>query len=208
MKTFLLLSLAGLVLVCGCDRQTRANTERIEALSRQLIQLQRAQAQQLAVFQTQLNALAPALAQTNSYFYTKSYENSLFFHTNTLYLLLNISKSIQAQLNAADSDRMAEHLLERQNQTNLMDRVFFSAAQITTALADRTKQLQDEFNAEIRRMNANLGAGLTNQIRSLVPDKAELARRARLEADLAQLQRDLDAIKARLGIPNTPASQP
>lgn len=65
----------------------------------------------------------------------------------------------------------------------------------------------DEFNAELRRQNASLGAGLTDQIRSLAPDKTEPARRAKHEADLAQIQRDLDAIKARLGSGNPPAGQ-
>lgn len=40
---------------------------------------------------------------------------------------------------------------------------------------------------------------------SSAPDAAEIARRKALEAALAQIQRDLDAIKARLAITNEPA---
>jgi len=201
MKTCLLLSLAGLLLLCGCGKQTQTDAEKIEALSRKTVQLQYSQARQL-------QALAPALAQTNSYYFAKSYDNALFFHTNTLYLLLAVSKNIQEQLRAAEADRAADNLQLRQNQTNLADRIFFCTAQITTALADCEKRMQENLNAETRRVGASLGQSLTNQIRSLAPDKAELARRIKLEADVAQIQRDLDAIKARLGITNPPAARP
>ena len=201
MKTYLLLVLAGLFFLCGCSKQTQTDSETIEALSRKAMQLQYSQARQLM-------ALAPALAQTNSYYFAKSYDNALFFHTNTLYLLLAISKNIQEQLRAAEADRAADNLPLRQNQTNLADRLFFCTAQITTALAEQEKRMQENLNAETRRVGAALNDSLAKQIRSLAPDKAEIARRAKLEADVVQIQRDLDAIKARLGITNPPTARP
>ena len=60
-KTFILLSLAGAALLCGCGKQTKINTEEIKLLSQQMVQLQQSQAKQMAAIQSQLTSLAPML---------------------------------------------------------------------------------------------------------------------------------------------------
>lgn len=207
-KTCILLSLVWAALGCGCDKQTRANTEKIEVLSQKIVQIQQSQSKQLEVIQLQIASLAPMLTQTNSYYFAKSYENALFFHTNTLFLLLNIGKNIEAQLQIADTERAAENLLQSHYYTNQAETIYYCTAKITSALVNQEKQIEDNINAETRRVSAALSEALLNQIKLLSLDKTEVAKRAKMEADVAQIQRDLDTIKARLAITNQPATQP
>src|SRR5438105_65384 len=65
----LFLALTGAALLCGCDRQTRLNTEKIESLSQKMLQLQQTQAKQMAVFQTQLTQIAPMMDKMNSIYF-------------------------------------------------------------------------------------------------------------------------------------------
>jgi hypothetical protein len=60
-KNYFLLSLIGAVLLCGCDKETKINTEKIEILSEKMLQFQESQAKQMQLFQTQLTELAPML---------------------------------------------------------------------------------------------------------------------------------------------------
>jgi len=66
-KLNLLLPLAGVVLLCGCGRQAKINSQKIDLLSQKIIQLQQIQSNQAIVLQAQLKSLAPALNQIDSF---------------------------------------------------------------------------------------------------------------------------------------------
>ncbi len=203
-KLFFLLPLAGVVLLGGCDQQTKLNTAKIEALSQQVVRFQQDQARQLAAIQTNLTALTPALDKINGSYFEKSHEDAFFFHTNTLFLLLTVERKIEAQLQDADTQRQAESLMALYYHTNQTDTMYFCVAQIQNAMEAQHAQTVDKVNTETRRV----GDDLMKQIKLGVPDEAEIARRKELVADVAQIKRDLDVIKAKLGITNQPAGAP
>ncbi|MDD5140867.1 MAG: hypothetical protein PHY43_11475 [Verrucomicrobiales bacterium] len=200
----LLLALAGAALFCGCDKQTRINTEKIAVLSQKMVVLQQNQANQLATIQTQLTSLAPMLDKMNNSYFEKSHEDAFFFHTNTLYLLLTVDRKIESELQVADTERQAEHALAYSYHTNQLRTMYLTTAQIEEDLTAQENRITDKVNAGTRQV----GADLLNQIKLLAPDKAETARRMEMEADVAQIKRDLDQIKMRLGITNPPPAQP
>ncbi len=208
-KKHLLLLLTVAALFCGCDRQTKINTEKIEILSQRMVQLQESQARQMAVFQTQLTSLAPMLDKMNSYYFEKGHDDALFFHTNTLYLLLTVDKKIESQLQVADTEREAENSLAYSYHTNEMDMMRFYNAQMQEALAAQEKRIEDAINAETRQAATNLGDELLKQIKLSAPDATETARLTQMAADMAQIRRDLETIKAQLGqITNQPVARP
>lgn len=206
MRTIQLLSfaLAGAALLCGCDRQTQVNTQKIDVLTQKIFILEQAQAKQLAAIQSQLASLPALLDRTENSYFTKGQDKALFYHTNTLYLLLAIDKKIQTQLQQAATAREAANAQAYYYHTNENDTAYFCAAQIADALTAQEKKIEDNVNAEIKRVNDELA----KQIKLAAPDKAEAAKRAEMEAKLAQIQRDLDEIKTRMGITNPPATQP
>src|SRR5271170_3871071 len=104
-KKCLLLSLAGAVLLCGCNKQTKINTAKIEALTQRVAQLQQSQSQQLAAIQSQLTALAPMLDKMTGSYFEKNHADAFFYHTNELFLLLTVDKKIEAHLETADAER-------------------------------------------------------------------------------------------------------
>jgi hypothetical protein len=203
-KTFLLSALTGAALLCGCDKQTRLNTEKIEALSRQMVQLQQQQAEQLKTMQLELATLAPSLDKTNFYYFSKSRDDALFFHTNTLFLLLTIGQKIEAQLQYADTERQAENAQARHSYTNEMAALASGTAQITNALAIQAGRIEDNVNAETRRVGTSLGDELSNQIKLSAPDKDTAARIVQLQSAVAEMQRELALIRAGMGITNMP----
>ncbi len=207
-KKCLLLSLAGAALLCGCNKQTKINAEKIEALSQRVAQLQQSEARQLAAIQSQMAALAPMLDKMNSSYFEKNHEDEFFYHTNTLFLLLTVDKKIEAHLQTADTEREAEHALAYYYHTNQTDTMYFCIAQIEDALAGQGKNIENNVNAETRRVGAALGEELVQQIKLSAPDEDEIARRKELAADVAQIKRDMETIKVRLGITNQPAAQP
>jgi hypothetical protein len=219
-KTFFLFPLLGAALLCGCDRQTKLNTEKIELLSQKMVELQQTQARQMAVFQTQLTALAPMLDKMNSYYFEKNHDDALFFHTNTLFLILTVDKKIESQLQVADTEREADSSLAYAYHTNEMDMLHFYAAQIQDAMTaqesrmqdamtGQEKNIEDTVNAETRQAGANLSDELLKQIKLSAPDPAEIARLKEMAADVDQIKRDLEAIKSQLGqMTNPPAVRP
>ncbi|HXI73044.1 MAG TPA: hypothetical protein VNN22_22115 [Verrucomicrobiae bacterium] len=198
---YLLLPLAGAVLLCGCGKQTRLNTEK-------LIQLQQNQAVQIATLQTQLTSLAPMLVRMNSSYFEKSHEDAFFFHTNTLYLLLTVGQKIQSQLQVADSERQAEHALAYSYHTNELRTMYLTIAQIEDDLSNQESRITDKINAETRKVGLAVNDDLRKQMQLLVPDESEATQRQAMAADIAQLKRDLALIKLRLGITNPPAAHP
>jgi hypothetical protein len=208
-KNWLLLSLTGAALLCGCDKQTRINSEKIEILSRNILQFEQGHARQLAAIQTQLTSLAPMLDKMNDYYFEKSHDEAFFFHTNTLYLVLMVDKKIEAQLQAADFEREAQNSQAYGYYTNQIGTLYLCTAQIQDALTGQGKYITDSVNAETRQVGAAVREELLEQIKLLAPDDAEIARRNQVAADVAQIKHDLEQLKAQLGsLTNLPASRP
>ena len=190
-KTFLLLSLAGTALLCGCDKQTKINSEKIELLSRNIIQFEQNQVRQMATIQTELTSLGPMLDKMNDFYFEKSHDQAFFFHTNTLYLLLMVDKKIESQLQLADTERAAQNAQAYDYYTNQMATLF----QVQDALAAQEGRIEDKVNAETKRASDEL----QQQIKLLAPDAAEIARRQEMAATVAEIKRELDQVKAQLG---------
>ena len=208
-KTFILLPLAGAVLLCGCGKQTKINTEEIKILSQQMVLLQQSQAKQMAAIESQLTSLAPMLDKINNFYFEKARDDALSYHTNTLYLLLAVDKNIESELQIADTERQAASSLAYYYHTNEMDMLNFYSAQVLDAVTTQESRIEDKVNAETRRVGTDLSNELLKQIKLMAPDEAETARRRQLEADVAQLTRDLAQIKAQLTqMTNLPAARP
>jgi hypothetical protein len=201
---YLLFPLTGAVLLCGCNQQAKLNGEKIEALSQEVARLQQNQLREITALQTQLTALTPALDKINGSYFEKSHEDAFFFHTNTLYLLLTVDRKIEAQLQVAETERQADSSLAYYYHTNQTDTMYFCVAQIENALEAQEAQIMDKVNTQTR----GTGDQLAGQIKLLVPDEAEIARRKELADDVSEIKHDLDEIKARLKITNAPPAKP
>jgi hypothetical protein len=208
-KTYFLLSLGGAVLLCGCGKQTKINTEEIKILSQQMVQLQQNQARQMVEIQSQLTSLEPMLDKMNSYYFEKTHDDAFFYHTNTLLLLLTVDNKIESELQAAEAERVGESLLAFSYHTNQLDLMHFYAGQIQDAMTAQESRIEDNVNAETKRTGLVLSDDLLTQIKLSAPDEADITRRRQMEADVAQIKLDLDQIMAHLGpITNQPAARP
>jgi hypothetical protein len=196
--------LIGAVLLCGCNQQTKLNTEKIEALSQQMAGFEQSQLRQMASIQAQLTALTPALDKINNSYFEKSHEDAFFFHTNTLYLLLTVDRKIEAQLQVAETERQAESSLAFYYHTNQTDTMYFCVAQIENAMESQETRMLDKLNTQTRLT----GNEIMGQIQLLAPDETEIARRKAMESDLAQIKSELEQIMAHLKLTNAPAAQP
>jgi hypothetical protein len=126
-----------------------------------------------------------------------------------LYLLLAVDKNIESELQIAATEREADSSLAYSYHTNEMNLLNFQAAQIQDAMAGQESRIGDKVNAETRRVGADMSDELLKQIKLSAPDEVEIARRRELAADVAQIKRDLDQIKAQLGqMTNQPADRP
>ncbi|HEY5043198.1 MAG TPA: hypothetical protein VIK53_14485 [Verrucomicrobiae bacterium] len=222
----LAVSLAGAVLFCGCDKQEKINSRKIDALSQKIVQLEQLQTNQVVALQSQMKSLVPTLDQLNGSYFEKNRDSAMFFHTNTLFLLLTIGKQIETQLQAAEAERQVQNSQAYAYHTNQLGALYLGTVQIEDALTSQERRIEDSIsavNAETGRANAALSNALINtsnalmnafndelskQIKSLAPDAAEIARRKKLEADVVQIQHQLDLIKARLEATNQPAARP
>ena len=174
------------------------------------------QANQGLLLQSQLKSLPPTLDKMNSSYFEKNQDAALFFHTNTLYLLLTVGKQIESQLQAAEAERQAQSAQSfsfHTDQTNLMQ---LGTARVEEALISQEKRIEDKIIAENRRANADLSnaliravsEGWSKQIKALAPDATEVARRRKLETDVAQIHDELARLKAWLENANRPAARP
>ncbi len=208
-KTHILLSFTAAALLCGCDKQTKINSEKIQMLSQNIIQFEQSQAKQMAAIQSQLTSLAPRLDQMNSSYFAKNRDDEFFYHTNTLYLLLMVDKKIEAHLQVADTKSEAESLRAYSYHTNEMDLLQFYAAQIQDAMTSQESRIEAKVNAETRQVGTNLSDELQKQLKLLAPDADETARRKEMTADVAEIKRELEQIKTQLGeMTNPPAARP
>jgi len=189
-KTIRLLPFILVALLCGCDKQTKINSAKIDLLSRNIIQYEQNQYKQMAVIQSQLTSLAPMLDKMNDFYFEKSHDEAFFFHTNTLYLLLTVDKKIEAHLQLADTERESQSAQTYNYYTNQMSVLFA----IQDALAVQETNLVTKVNAETLRLDGEL----LQQIRLATPDAAEIARRQQLVADTAEIKRVLSQIEVQI----------
>jgi len=189
-KTIRLLPFILVALLCGCDKQTKINSAKIDLLSRNIIQYEQNQSKQMAVIQSQLTSLAPMLDKMNDFYFEKSHDEAFFFHTNTLYLLLTVDKKIEAHLQLADTERESQAALAYSYYTNQMGVLF--AVQDT--LNNQETNIVTKVNAETLRLDGEL----LQQIRLATPDAAEIARRQQLAADAAEIKRVLAQIELQI----------
>jgi hypothetical protein len=203
---FILWFVAG-VLLCGCNKQAKINSKKIDDLSQRITRLEENQNQQLKILQGELTELAPELNKVNSAYFEKDRDAALFFHTNTLYLLLTIGKQIETQLQLADSERETQNSLEYTYNTNELSALYLCTAQISQSLIQEQKAIVDSVNAETRNVTADSQAVLLQSIKTATtPDPALLPWRQSIQADLARLEQKLDTISSRLA--NTNSSLP
>ncbi len=219
-KKYFLLAFTGAVLLCGCDKQAKINSEKIQILSQSIVQLEQNQARQMTALQTQLASLAPMLDKINDFYFEKSHDDAFFYHTNTLYLLLTVDKKIESQLQVAETERAADSSLAYYYHTNQTDTIYFCAGQIRDVLTgletrlrdamdSQEKRIDDNVNAQTSHANAALRDELLKQIKLSSPDPAAVAQLKVMAADVAQIKRDLAAINTKLGpMTNSPAARP
>ena len=208
-RTCFLAALAGAALLCGCGKQTKINTAEIKILTQQMVLLQQSQAKQMAEIQLQLASLTPMLDKINNFYFEKSHEDALFYHTNTLFLLLTVGKNIESELQDAETGREADSALAFSYHTNALDMMNVYAGQIQDAMTAQESRIEDKINDETRQAIADMRDELLKQIKQSAPDDAEITRRTEMEADVAQIKLDLDQIKAQLGtMTNQPAARP
>ena len=218
-KTHILLSLTGAALLCGCDKQTKINSEKTQMLSQNIIQFEQNQAKQMAAIQSQLTSLAPRLDQMNSSYFAKNRDDEFFYHTNRLYLLLMVDKKIEAHLQVADTKSEAEGLgvfLPYQRispaefyATQIQDAMTSQESRMRDDMAGQESRIEAKVNAETRQVGTNLSDELQTQLKLLALDADETARRKEMAADVAQIKRELEQIKAQLGqMTNLPAIRP
>jgi hypothetical protein len=185
------------LLFCGCNKQAKINSAKIDILTRNILQFEQAQARQTAAFQSQLTALEPMLDKMNDYYFEKSHDEAFFFHTNTLYLVLAVDKKIESQLQVAETDRTAQNAQTYSYYTNQMGTLFA----IQDTLAGQEGRITDKVNAETKQAGAAATEAVLNQIKLLVPDADEIARRKELAADVAEIKSELAQLKAQLAPP-------
>jgi hypothetical protein len=208
MKTsFLALGLGLILALCGCDKQAKINSQKLDALSEKIVHQEQIQSKQLALLQAQMAMLAPQLDKEASAYFEKNHDYALFFHTNTLFLLITIGKQIEAQLSAAEAARTEQNFQLHTYHTNQVNTTLLCAAQIEEELTALTKRLVENINAETRQASAGMSNALANQIaQTATPTAAELEWRKQMEAQAAQIFRELEAIKLRLANTNLPAA--
>jgi hypothetical protein len=198
-KTFLLLALTA-ALLCGCNKQTKLNTAKIEALTQNLVQFEQSQAKQMADIQSQLAALAPTLDKMNDFYFEKSHDQAFFFHTNTLYLILMVDKNIESQLSVANTERAAQDKQLYGYYTNQLGTLYLSTALIQEAVTNSESRITENVNAETRRLTGALSVELQKQIIQSAMDPAGTARQKEILESVADIKNDLELIKAKLGL--------
>ena len=187
--------LAGLASLCGCNKDIRVKTEKIDELTQRMFAMQQEQARQLADMHSLLAALPVQLDKTELDYFVKGQEKALFYQTNVLYLLLAVDKKIQVQFEeaarASDAAKQQAYIYH----TNETELAVYCASQVATALAAQEKRVVDDLNTELQKVNTTVNALLTNQSSG---QKSQTATLQDLANRLARLQQELDLIQARL----------
>ena len=197
-KKIVLLVIAGAALAYGWAWQNRNNNAKIEVLSRTLAQLEQNQSRQMAGMQTQLIGLAPTLDKINDSYFEKSQDKAIFFHTNTLYLILMVDKKIESQLHVAETERTAQIAQEYGYYTNQLASLLLCTAMIQGSQTNSESRIVESVNAETKRLASVLSVELQKQIILAATDPAGVARQKQIVADLAQMKVEVEQIKAAL----------
>lgn len=196
-------------MLCGCDKQVQVNTQKIDAVTQKIFAVQQAQSKQLTDLQAQLAALANRLDKTEADYYVQSQDKALFYHTNTLYFLLTIDKKIQSELQLAEAARASAGNRAFFYHTNTLDTIYFCTSQIADALTAQEKRIKDSVKTETAQWGKTLGDELASRKQVAAEDHDEMMKQlAALQAKLAQMQTDLNQLKAQIGGANRPAGQP
>lgn len=207
-KKPLLFALAGVVLLCGCNKQMEANTQKIDALTQKMFIVQESQSKQLEAIQAELSALATRMDRIQAQYFDQSQDRALFYHTNTLYFLLTIDKKIQSQFQLAEAARDSASTRAYFYHTNTLDTLYFCTSQIADALTAQEKRMSDSLKDETAQLK-NLGDELASRKKTAASDQEEtLQRMDALATRLAQIERDLAQIKALPGKSNSPSVRP
>jgi hypothetical protein len=205
----LLAGLAAAAMLCGCDKQVKLNTEKIDVLTQKMFTVQQNQSKQLADIQTQLASLTTRMDKTEAEYFLQSQDKALFYHTNALYFLLTIDRKIQSQFQLAEAARDSANTRAFFYHTNTLDTLYFCTSQIADALTAQEKRIEDSVKDESGRLAKNLGDALASQKAASAADKAEVIKQMAVMQDkLAQMQRDLEQLKAQLGKNGQPPGQP
>jgi outer membrane murein-binding lipoprotein Lpp len=202
-KIRLLILLVAASFLFGCNKQAKINSQKIDNLSQRIAQLEQNQVRQMQVLQAELNELAPELNKASSTYFEKNQDAALFFHTNTLYLLLTIGKQIETQLQLADSEHQAQSALDYTYHTNELGALYICTAQLSQSLIDQQKAIVDSINAETRHAIDESQDDLVTQIKTATaPDPAEAVWRQNMLDELAKLEGKVNIINARLQTSN------
>ena len=185
-------------LLCGCDKQAKINSQKLELLSKNIVQFEQGQARQLASMQEQLTSLAPTLDKMNDSYFEKNHEQAFFFHTNTLYLILMVDKKIESELQLAATDRAAEKAQAYSYYTNQIGALELCTAQIEEALVGQENRIVEKVNTATKQVGAAWNDELQNQLKQFAPDAAATARQKEMAVDLGLVKNELVLIKAQL----------
>lgn len=207
-KIQLLAALAAAALLCGCDKQVKLNTEKIDVLTQKMFVVQQNQSKQLADIQTQLTSLTMRMDKTEAEYFLQSQDKALFYHTNALYFLLTIDKKIQSQFQLAESARDSASTRAFFYHTNTLDTLYFCTSQLADAMTAQEKRIEDSIKDETARLAKTLGDELANQKNSAAANKADtLKQMEAMQTKLGQIQRDLDQLKAQMAKLGQPSAQ-
>lgn len=205
MRVFRILFLAAVAAIfSGCEKQAKLNNEKLDQLAARLAQQEMVQSNKMLLIQAQLALLAPQLDKEASEYFEKNRDAALFFHTNTLYLLLNIDKHIETQLEKAELERAGISNAMFSYHTNQISTTLYGVAQVEETTQDQLNKLEERLNAEAARLSHTTSNALMQEIiRPAELTTNEIAWRKEMQDTLAAIRRELESLKARLPAPPT-----
>ncbi len=190
-------------LLAGCNKQAKINSQKIDQLNQRIAQLEKEQQQQTRILQGEMNALAPELDRINSSYFEKDQDAALFFHTNTLYLLLTIGRQIEGQLQLADTERQTANGLDYTYHTNQLGALYICTTQLVQAVEDTRKAVVEEVNQSTRQAVGEAEADTVAAVKAAsAPDPALAAWRQQMIASLAQINQRLDVLASKMPATN------
>ena len=192
---------------CGCEKQAKTNGEKLDSLAGRLARQEQVQSNKMLLLQAQLALLAPQLDKETAEYFEKNKDAALFFHTNTLFLLLRIDRHIEEQLAAAAAERAGQNETIHNYHTNQLGTLLYCTAQIEETMQNQLNQLEEKINAESARLNAASSNALIQQMKNPAPTAAdEIAWRKQIQVELAAFRHELEMLKSRL--PAAPTNLP
>jgi Tfp pilus assembly protein PilE len=192
---------------CGCEKQAKINSDKLDSLADRLARQEQVQSNKMLLLQAQLALLGPQLDRETSTYFEKNHDAALFFHTNTLFLLLTIDKHIESQLQSAQAQLLEQSEAGFKYHTNQLGTMLQSAAHIEETMQSQLNQLEEKINAESARLHAATSNALMLELpRPTEPTTNEVAWQKQIQAELAGLKHELEAIKTRLVTTNLPVA--